>query len=98
VCCSFEAAAAAAVAAAWLCSSQVNEAAEIIYDLVDPDANLIFGAVIDESLQDDVSITLIATGVFACCSRGASPSSCCFVPVQLLGFRYMSIIYQLTAI
>eukprot|EP00775_Hariotina_reticulata_P009582 gene9582-9745_t len=42
---------------------EVNEAAEIIYDLVDPDANLIFGAVIDESLQDDVSITLIATGV-----------------------------------
>jgi cell division protein FtsZ len=41
----------------------VNEAAEIIYDLVDPDANLIFGAVIDPSHPaGEVSITLIATG------------------------------------
>jgi hypothetical protein len=30
---------------------------------VDPDANLIFGAVIDPALESDVSITLIATGV-----------------------------------
>jgi cell division protein FtsZ len=41
---------------------EVNEAAEIIYEMVDPDANLIFGAVVDNSLGDDVSITLIATG------------------------------------
>lgn len=42
--------------------AQVNEAAEIIYDLVDPNANLIFGAVVDHSLEDCVSITIIATG------------------------------------
>nr|POF25683.1 cell division protein ftsz like 2-2, chloroplastic [Quercus suber] len=42
--------------------SQVNAAAEVIYDLVDPTANLIFGAVIDPSLSGQVSITLIATG------------------------------------
>ncbi|XP_078157280.1 cell division protein FtsZ homolog 2-1, chloroplastic-like [Carex rostrata] len=41
---------------------EVNAAAEIIYDLVDPNANLIFGAVIDPSLSGQVSITLIATG------------------------------------
>ncbi|GLT48722.1 hypothetical protein SLA2020_223300 [Shorea laevis] len=41
---------------------EVNEAAEVVYDLVDPNANLIFGAVIDESLTGQVSITLIATG------------------------------------
>ena len=41
---------------------QVNEAAEIMYDLVDPEANLIFGAVVDPSMTDEVSITLIATG------------------------------------
>ena len=41
---------------------QVNEAAEVIYDLVDPNANLIFGAVVDSSLGQEVSITLIATG------------------------------------
>ncbi|XP_004494033.1 cell division protein FtsZ homolog 2-2, chloroplastic-like [Cicer arietinum] len=44
---------------------EVNAAAEVIYDLVDPSANLIFGAVIDPSLTDQVSITLIATG-FKC--------------------------------
>ncbi|KAA8549866.1 hypothetical protein F0562_001550 [Nyssa sinensis] len=41
---------------------EVNAAAEVIYDLVDPNANLIFGAVIDQSLSGQVSITLIATG------------------------------------
>ncbi|XP_077241287.1 cell division protein FtsZ homolog 2-1, chloroplastic-like [Tasmannia lanceolata] len=41
---------------------EVNAAAEVIYDLVDPSANLIFGAVIDPSLSNQVSITLIATG------------------------------------
>lgn len=41
---------------------EVNAAAEVIYDLVDPNANLIFGAVVDESYSGQVSITLIATG------------------------------------
>ncbi|GFR51949.1 hypothetical protein Agub_g14471 [Astrephomene gubernaculifera] len=42
---------------------EVNEAAEIIYDMVDPNANLIFGAVVDSTLPEDtVSITIIATG------------------------------------
>ncbi|KAK9793003.1 hypothetical protein WJX73_007893 [Symbiochloris irregularis] len=41
---------------------EVNEAAEVIYDLVDSEANLIFGAVVDPSLGQEVSITLIATG------------------------------------
>nr|AAF23771.1 FtsZ protein [Gentiana lutea] len=41
---------------------EVNAAAEVIYDLVDPSANLIFGAVVDPSLCGQVSITLIATG------------------------------------
>lgn len=35
--------------------NQVNAAAEVIYDLVDPSANLIFGAVIDQSLTGQVS-------------------------------------------
>eukprot|EP01018_Ginkgo_biloba_P032397 Gb_27796 [translate_table: standard] len=41
---------------------EVNDAAKVIYELVDPNANLIFGAVVDESLSGQVSITLIATG------------------------------------
>lgn len=35
---------------------QVNAAAEFIHDLVDPSANLIFGAVIDQSLTGQVSL------------------------------------------
>lgn len=34
---------------------KVNAAAEVIYDLVDPSANLIFGAVVDPSLTGQVS-------------------------------------------
>ena len=41
---------------------EVNEAAEIISQAADPDANVIFGAVIDESLGDAVRVTVIATG------------------------------------
>jgi len=41
---------------------EVNAAAEIIYEGVDPNANIIFGAVIDERMQGEVRITVIATG------------------------------------
>ncbi|MDP5338776.1 MAG: cell division protein FtsZ, partial [Nodularia sp. (in: cyanobacteria)] len=36
--------------------------AEAIYEVVDPNANIIFGAVIDDRLQGEVRITVIATG------------------------------------
>ena len=42
---------------------EVNAAAETIYEVVDPNANIIFGAVIDERLQGEIKITVIATGV-----------------------------------
>ncbi len=41
---------------------EVNEAAEVIYNAGDPDANIIFGATIDEKLQGDIVVTVIATG------------------------------------
>lgn len=41
---------------------EVNTAAELIQRTADPEANIIFGAVIDESLDDDIVITVIATG------------------------------------
>lgn len=41
---------------------EVNSAAEIIYEAVDPNANIIFGAVLDDRLQGEVRITVIATG------------------------------------
>ncbi len=41
---------------------EVDEAAEIIKETTDPEANIIFGTVIDERMGDDVMITVIATG------------------------------------
>ncbi len=41
---------------------EVNEAAEIIRSTADPEANIIFGAVIDPEMQDEIRITVIATG------------------------------------
>jgi cell division protein FtsZ len=41
---------------------EVNEASEIIAEAADPEANIIFGAVIDESLKEEVRVTVIATG------------------------------------
>jgi cell division protein FtsZ len=41
---------------------EVSEAAQIIKDAADPDANIIFGAVIDEKADSEVRITVIATG------------------------------------
>ena len=47
----------------------VTEASNIITEAVDPEANIIFGAVIDESLQDEIRVTVIATGF-----RGSNPA------------------------
>jgi cell division protein FtsZ len=41
---------------------EVNEAAEIIQNAADRDANIIFGAVIDEQQEDDIYVTVIGTG------------------------------------
>ncbi len=41
---------------------EVNQAAAIIKETAHPDVNLIFGAVIDENMGDEVRITVIATG------------------------------------
>jgi len=41
---------------------EINDAAKIVQDAADPDANIIFGAVIDETMQDEIRITVIATG------------------------------------
>ena len=41
---------------------EINEAADRVAKNVDPDANIIFGTVVDESLGDQVRVTVIATG------------------------------------
>jgi cell division protein FtsZ len=51
---------------------EVNEAAEIIASAADANANIIFGAVIDESLADEVRVTVIATGFH---HRGTRPGT-----------------------
>ena len=41
---------------------EINAAAEVIYANVDTDANIIFGAMVDESLGDQMWVTVVATG------------------------------------
>ncbi len=41
---------------------EVNEATTMVYEAASPDANIIFGAVVDERLKDEVRVTIIATG------------------------------------
>ena len=48
---------------------EVNEAAEVIRAKAHPEANIIFGAVIDEEVDGEISITVIATG-FDAAARG----------------------------
>ena len=40
----------------------MTTASEVIYDVVDPDANIIVGAVVDEKLEGEIHVTVIATG------------------------------------
>jgi cell division protein FtsZ len=40
----------------------MTTASEVIYDVVDPDANIIVGAVVDEQLEGEIHVTVIATG------------------------------------
>jgi cell division protein FtsZ len=42
--------------------NEINEAAEVIKQAADSEANIIFGAVVDPRLQDEVKLTVIATG------------------------------------
>ncbi|MFD3258510.1 cell division protein FtsZ [Paenibacillus lentus] len=41
---------------------EVNEAAEIVISASDPEVNMIFGAIIDENLKEEIKVTVIATG------------------------------------
>lgn len=53
---------------------EINEAAEIIRNASSPDANIIFGSVIDEAMNDKIKVTIIATG-FSSTKDRASRSS-----------------------
>lgn len=53
---------------------EVNEAAEMVSEAADPDANIIFGAVIDDDMKDEIRITVIATGFESCIGVAAAPA------------------------
>ncbi len=66
---------------------EVNLAAELIQKSVDPDANIIVGAVIDENMKDEMMITVIATGfekgpVFKKADKGTEKSSVLKTPTE----------------
>lgn len=41
---------------------EIDEAARVITEAADPEANVIFGAVVDEAMQGEIKITVVATG------------------------------------
>ncbi len=51
---------------------EVNQAAEIIHGVAHPDANIIFGAVVDDAMGDEIRVTVIATGFDRWSEEGAS--------------------------
>ena len=53
---------------------EVNEAAGIVAETADPDANIIFGAVINDELQDQIVVTVIATGFEVADKMASLPS------------------------
>jgi len=54
---------------------EVNEAAGVISDAADDDANIIFGAVVDERLEGKISITVVATGFGERSARAAGDTA-----------------------
>ena len=60
----------------------VTEASNIITEAVDPDANIIFGAVIDEKLDDEIRVTVIATGF-----NGKNPALTGQAPIKMPGSK-----------
>ncbi len=59
---------------------EVNEAAEIIHSVAHPDANIIFGSVVDDAMGDEVRVTVIAAG-FERWDEGRSPKEAAAHPL-----------------
>jgi cell division protein FtsZ len=55
--------------------AEVNDACSLVHEAADPDANIIFGSVIDPNLTEEVRITVIATGFQSRVAADASTSS-----------------------
>lgn len=62
----------------------VSEATSVIHDAAGDEANIIFGAVVDESIQDEVRVTVIATGIGSTRSEEFAAGSIAHFPSPLL--------------
>jgi len=60
---------------------EVNEALTLVHDAADPDAEIIFGSLIDDNIQDEVKITIIATGFVSRDTKVRQPAPVVQVPV-----------------
>jgi cell division protein FtsZ len=60
---------------------EISDAAKLVEEAVHPDANIIFGAVIDDSLGDEVRVTVIAAGFAESQQRKSAPGSSGVAPV-----------------
>lgn len=67
-----------------LSMSEVSEAAKVITAAADEDAKIIFGAVIDEALKDQIKITVVATGFNGKNSTKSEQSSSSYTPNSVL--------------
>lgn len=63
---------------------EVDEATEIIHDAAGEDANVILGAVVDESMTDDIMVTVIATGFNRRAASGATLTARTGKPVRVI--------------
>ncbi len=62
---------------------EVNEALSLVHDAADPEAEIIFGSLIDDDAKDDVTITLIATGFVNRDNKHKEKSFSIQVPIQV---------------
>jgi cell division protein FtsZ len=60
---------------------EVNEALTLVHDAADPDAEIIFGSLIDDNIRDEVKITIIATGFVSREAKVRQPPQVVQVPV-----------------
>ncbi|OJT27091.1 cell division protein FtsZ [Archangium sp. Cb G35] len=60
---------------------EVNEALTLVHDAADPDAEIIFGSLIDDNISDEVKITIIATGFVSRDAKVRQPAQVVQVPL-----------------
>ncbi|HLM45209.1 MAG TPA: cell division protein FtsZ [Myxococcaceae bacterium] len=60
---------------------EVNEALTLVHDAADPDAEIIFGSLIDDNISDEVKITIIATGFVSRDAKVRQPAPVAQVPI-----------------